>query len=46
MMLDNVYWIVSCTKLITGIACTQLAESVAIALDGPELVERICPRVA
>lgn len=42
---DNVYWIASCTKLITGIACMQLAESVAIALDDPELVERICPEL-
>jgi hypothetical protein len=41
----NVYRIASYTKLFTGIACMQLAKSVAIALDDPELVERICPEL-
>jgi CubicO group peptidase (beta-lactamase class C family) len=28
MTLDNIFWIASCTKMITGIACMQLVERV------------------
>ncbi|KAH8702249.1 beta-lactamase family protein [Talaromyces proteolyticus] len=37
--LDTVYWLASCTKLITGIACMQLAEQGKILLDDVDFVE-------
>jgi CubicO group peptidase (beta-lactamase class C family) len=43
MTMDSVFWIASCTKMITGIACLQLVEQGKLALDDVELVERICP---
>lgn len=26
MTLDNIFWIASCTKMLTGVACMQLVE--------------------
>ncbi len=41
--MDTVFWIASCTKMITGIACMQLVEQGKLELDSVELVERIAP---
>jgi CubicO group peptidase (beta-lactamase class C family) len=43
--LDTTFWIASCTKLITGIACMQLVEQGKLALDDAEQVERIAPEL-
>ncbi|KAJ5329851.1 hypothetical protein N7452_010241 [Penicillium brevicompactum] len=40
---DSVFWIASCTKLITGIACMQLVEQGLLSLDDPKELEGICP---
>ena len=45
MTLDNIFWIASCTKMITGIACMQLVERGMLALDDSEQVEKICPEL-
>jgi CubicO group peptidase (beta-lactamase class C family) len=45
MTLDNVFWIASCTKMITGIACMQLVEQGKLDLDSVELCEKICPEL-
>lgn len=42
---DTVFWIASCTKMITGIACMQLVEQGKLELDNPELVYRLCPEL-
>jgi hypothetical protein len=41
--LDTVFWIASCTKMITGIACMQLVEKGVLELDSVELVEKLSP---
>jgi Beta-lactamase len=41
--MDTVFWIASCTKMITGIACMQLVEQGKLELDSVELVEKIAP---
>lgn len=43
MTLDHTFWIASCTKMITGIACMQLVEQGKLALDDVEMVEKIAP---
>ncbi|KAF7590861.1 hypothetical protein BBP40_002275 [Aspergillus hancockii] len=43
MTLDSVFWIASCTKLITGIACMQLVEQGKLSLDDAGQTHRICP---
>lgn len=45
MTLDNVYWIASCTKMLTGIACMQLVEQGKLKLDDGEHVENLCPEL-
>lgn len=45
MTVDNVFWIASCTKMITGIACMQLVEKGLLALDDSQLVEKLCPEL-
>ncbi|KAJ6071664.1 hypothetical protein N7499_009678 [Penicillium canescens] len=42
---DSVFWIASCTKLITGIACMQLVEQGQLSLDDANELERICPEL-
>ncbi|KAJ5938183.1 hypothetical protein N7454_004525 [Penicillium verhagenii] len=42
---DSVFWIASCTKLITGIACMQLVEQGRLSLDDADETERICPEL-
>lgn len=43
MDMETVFWIPSCTNMITGIACMQLVEQGKLALDDVALVERIAP---
>lgn len=43
MTLDSVFWIASCTKMITGIACMQLVEQGKLSLDGADMVEKLAP---
>lgn len=45
MMLDSVFWIASCTKMITGIACMQLVEKGLLRLDDGEQIENLCPEL-
>ncbi|OQV07654.1 hypothetical protein CLAIMM_12057 [Cladophialophora immunda] len=39
MTADNVFWIASCTKVITGIACMQLVEQGKLSLDDSDQVK-------
>lgn len=45
MTLDNVFWIASCTKMLTGIACMQLVEQGKLKLDDGEQIENLCPEL-
>ncbi|EED20888.1 esterase, putative [Talaromyces stipitatus ATCC 10500] len=45
MTLDTIFWMASCTKMITGIACMQLVEQGKLALDDVEMVGRIAPEL-
>jgi CubicO group peptidase (beta-lactamase class C family) len=45
MTLDSIFWIASCTKMITGIACMQLVEQGKLSLDDPSQVEELCPEM-
>ena len=45
MTLDNIFWIASCTKMITGIACMQLVEQGKLSLDDAEQTESLCPEL-
>lgn len=45
MTLENIFWIASCTKMITGIACMQLVEKGILTLDSSTLVESFCPEL-
>lgn len=45
MTLDNVFWIASCTKMLTGIACMQLVEQGRLNLDDGEHLENLLPEL-
>lgn len=45
MSLDHVFWLASCTKLVTGIAVMQLVERGALRLDDAAQVEAACPEL-
>lgn len=45
MTTDSIFWIASCTKMITGIACMQLVEQGLLSLDDVECVEKSCPEL-
>ncbi|GKU12210.1 unnamed protein product [Fusarium langsethiae] len=45
MTLDHVYWIASCTKMLTGIACMQLVEQGKLKLDDGENLENLVPEL-
>lgn len=45
MTLDNIFWIASCTKMITGIACMQLVEQNKLRLDDASQIESLCPEL-
>ncbi|KAJ5908839.1 hypothetical protein N7495_001521 [Penicillium taxi] len=42
---ETVFWIASCTKLITGICAMQLVEQELLSLDDSNQVETICPEI-
>ncbi|KAH8699068.1 beta-lactamase family protein [Talaromyces proteolyticus] len=41
MTLDSIFSILSCTKLVTAIACMQLVEKGVLSLDDPDQVEKL-----
>lgn len=43
---DSVFWIASCTKMITGIACMQLSEQGKLDLDSSKQLYEVCPEIA
>jgi CubicO group peptidase (beta-lactamase class C family) len=45
MTLDNVFWIASCTKMVTALACMQLVEKGDLRLDDAEQIEGLCPEL-
>lgn len=45
MTLDNIFWIASCTKMITGLACMQLVEQGKLSLDDAAQTEKLCPEL-
>ena len=45
MSLDNIFWIASCTKMITGLACMQLVEQGKLSLDDAAQTENLCPEL-
>jgi len=45
MSLNSSFWIASCTKAVTGIACMQLVEKGALRLDDAEQIEGLCPEL-
>lgn len=42
---ENVFWIASCTKMLTGVACMQLVERGVLKLDDGEHLESLCPEL-
>ncbi|KAI0474098.1 beta-lactamase [Xylariaceae sp. FL0804] len=46
MTLDHVFWIASCTKLLTGLACMQLVERGQLRLDDAAQVAALVPDLA
>ena len=45
MTLENIFWIASCTKMITGVACMQLVEQGQLSLDDADQVAKLCPEI-
>lgn len=45
MTLETIFWIASCTKMITGIACLQLVEQGKLSLDDAAQVASLCPEI-
>lgn len=45
MTLDSVFYIASCTKMITGLAAMQLVEQGKIGLDDAEALYKIAPEI-
>lgn len=42
---DSVFWLASCTKLVTGAACMQLVERGVLRLDDGEQIEALLPEL-
>lgn len=42
---DNIYWIASCTKMLTGLSCMQLVEKGILSLDDGDQLETFCPEL-
>ncbi|KAJ5148310.1 hypothetical protein N7526_001662 [Penicillium atrosanguineum] len=42
---SEIYWLASCTKLVTGIACMRLVERGTLDLDNADQIERFCPEL-
>ncbi|KAI9702273.1 MAG: hypothetical protein M1820_006205 [Bogoriella megaspora] len=45
MTVDTVFWIASCTKMITGIACMQLIEQGKLSLDDAGELYKVLPEL-
>ena len=45
MTLDTVFWLASCTKLLTSIACMQLVESGKLSLDDSGELDTLAPEL-
>jgi CubicO group peptidase (beta-lactamase class C family) len=45
MTTETVFWIASCTKVLTVIACLQAVEKQQLALDDHEQVYNLCPEL-
>ena len=45
MTLDTTFWVASCTKLVTSIACMQLVESGKLNFDDSAQVESLAPEL-
>lgn len=43
---DTIFWIASCTKLVTAVAVLQLVEQGKISLDDAEFVKKIAPEIS
>lgn len=42
---EHVFWIASCTKMVTALSVMQLVESGRLSLDDGEQLERLCPEL-
>lgn len=42
---NDIYWLASCTKLVTSIACMQLVEASILRLDDADQLEGLCPEL-
>ncbi|PKK46275.1 hypothetical protein CI102_8657 [Trichoderma harzianum] len=42
---NDIYWLASCTKLVTSIACMQLVEASVLRLDDADQLEGLCPEL-
>lgn len=45
MSLETLFWLASCTKLITSIACMQLVEQQKLKLDDDKFVSSVAPEL-
>lgn len=45
MSLETIFWMASCTKLLTSIACMQVVEQGRLDLDNVEQVESLAPEL-
>ncbi|OBT87865.1 hypothetical protein VE02_02613 [Pseudogymnoascus sp. 03VT05] len=45
MTLETIFWIASCTKMLTGVACMQLVEQGVLKLDDSDETEGLCPEL-
>lgn len=45
MDLDSVFWLASCTKLLTSIACMQALEQGLVNLDDAQFIYQHCPEL-
>ncbi|KAL7935916.1 beta-lactamase/transpeptidase-like protein [Trichoderma chlorosporum] len=45
MTLESIFWIASCTKMLTGVACMQLVEQGALKLDDGDQLENVLPEL-
>lgn len=42
---DSIYWIASCTKMLTALSCMQLVERGQLSLDDSDQLEKLCPEL-
>ena len=45
MTMDTIFWLASCTKLVTSIACMQLVERGTLELDNSAQLESLAPEL-